>query len=193
MTLPAIAPQVITALRVTIGLSWLVVVAAEMIAGRDGLGFAVWDARNGLRIDLLAATMVVIGLIGVAAGPRPGPAHPRPERPLGVRALRETLLRLERASLAFGATEVLRDLSLEVKRGEFVAVVGPSGCGKTTLLSLCSGYLRPAAGVVERRGSLRMVFQQDGLFPWLTVAENIRLGLRHVKDEAGARGVAPRP
>jgi NitT/TauT family transport system permease protein len=65
VTLPAIAPQVITALRVAAGLSWLVVVAAEMIAGRDGLGFAVWDARNGLRIDLLAATMVVIGLLGV--------------------------------------------------------------------------------------------------------------------------------
>jgi len=66
VTLPAIAPQVITTLRVTAGLSWLVVVAAEMIAGRDGLGFAVWDARNGLRIDLLAAVMVVIGLLGVA-------------------------------------------------------------------------------------------------------------------------------
>jgi NitT/TauT family transport system permease protein len=66
VTLPAIAPQVITTLRVTAGLAWLVVVAAEMIAGRDGLGFAVWDARNGLRIDLLAAVMVVIGLIGVA-------------------------------------------------------------------------------------------------------------------------------
>ncbi len=64
VTLPAIAPQVITALRVTVGLSWLVVVAAEMIAGRDGLGFAVWDARNGLRIDLLTASMIVIGVIG---------------------------------------------------------------------------------------------------------------------------------
>jgi NitT/TauT family transport system permease protein len=64
VTLPAIAPQVITALRVTAGLAWLVVVAAEMIAGRDGLGFAVWDARNGLRIDLLAAAMIVIGVIG---------------------------------------------------------------------------------------------------------------------------------
>jgi NitT/TauT family transport system permease protein len=64
VTLPAIAPQVITTLRVAAGLSWLVVVAAEMIAGRDGLGFAVWDARNGLRIDLLAAAMLVIGVIG---------------------------------------------------------------------------------------------------------------------------------
>jgi NitT/TauT family transport system permease protein len=66
VTLPAIAPQVITTLRVVAGLSWLVVVAAEMIAGRDGLGFAVWDARNGLRIDLLAAEMLVIGIIGAA-------------------------------------------------------------------------------------------------------------------------------
>jgi NitT/TauT family transport system permease protein len=66
VTLPAIAPQIITALRVTAGLSWLVVVAAEMIAGRDGLGFAIWDARNGLRIDLLAAAMLVIGVIGAA-------------------------------------------------------------------------------------------------------------------------------
>ncbi|HSS20459.1 MAG TPA: ABC transporter permease [Pyrinomonadaceae bacterium] len=65
VTLPAIAPQLITSLRVTAGLAWLVVVAAEMIAGRDGLGFAVWDARNGLRMDLLVAGMIVIGFIGM--------------------------------------------------------------------------------------------------------------------------------
>jgi NitT/TauT family transport system permease protein len=65
VTLPAIAPQVITALRVTAGLAWVVVVAAEMIAGRDGLGFAIWDSRNGLRMDLLVVGMIVIGLIGV--------------------------------------------------------------------------------------------------------------------------------
>jgi NitT/TauT family transport system permease protein len=65
VTFPAIAPQVITVLRVTAGLAWLVVVAAEMIAGRDGLGFAIWDARNGLRMDLLIEGMIVIGVIGV--------------------------------------------------------------------------------------------------------------------------------
>lgn len=65
VTLPAIAPQIITALRVTAGLSWVVVVAAEMIAGRDGLGFAIWDARNGLRMDLLVVGMIIIGVIGV--------------------------------------------------------------------------------------------------------------------------------
>ncbi len=65
VTLPAIVPQVVTALRVTAGLSWLVVVAAEMIAGRDGLGFLIWDARNQLRPDLVVVGMVIIGLIGV--------------------------------------------------------------------------------------------------------------------------------
>jgi len=65
VTLPAIAPQVITALRVTAGLAWLVVVAAEMIAGRAGLGFAIWDARNGLRMDLLVCGMIAIGVIGI--------------------------------------------------------------------------------------------------------------------------------
>ena len=65
VTLPSIAPDVITALRVTAGLAWVVVVAAEMIAGQDGLGFAIWDARNGLRMDLLVVGMIVIGIIGV--------------------------------------------------------------------------------------------------------------------------------
>jgi NitT/TauT family transport system permease protein len=65
VTLPAIMPQVITTIRVTAGLAWMVVVAAEMVAGRDGLGFAVWDARNGLRMDLLVADMFVIGAIGI--------------------------------------------------------------------------------------------------------------------------------
>ncbi|MBI1826170.1 MAG: ABC transporter permease [Planctomycetes bacterium] len=62
---PAIAPDVITALRVTAGLSWLVLVAAEMLGCQDGLGHAVWDARNGLRMDLLVVAMITIGCIGV--------------------------------------------------------------------------------------------------------------------------------
>lgn len=65
VTLPAILPQVITALRITAGMSWVVVVAAEMIAGREGLGFLITDARNQLRPDLLVVGMIVIGLIGI--------------------------------------------------------------------------------------------------------------------------------
>jgi NitT/TauT family transport system ATP-binding protein len=83
----------------------------------------------------------------------------------------------------FGDVEVLREISINIERGEFVAVVGPSGCGKTTLLNLLSGYDQPSSGVVERHGQVRMVYQVDGLFPWKTVAQNIALGLRHLRDE----------
>jgi NitT/TauT family transport system ATP-binding protein len=95
----------------------------------------------------------------------------------------EALLRLERVDQTFGTVKALAGIDLEVRRGEFVALVGPSGCGKTTLLNLCSGWLKPTAGAVHRPDRLRMVFQQDGLFPWLTVGENVHLGLRHVPDE----------
>jgi NitT/TauT family transport system ATP-binding protein len=96
-----------------------------------------------------------------------------------------TLLRLVDVSHRFGDVEALADVSFSVAHGEFVAVVGPSGCGKSTILNLCSGWLQPTSGRVERPERLRMVFQQDGLFPWMTVIENIELGLRHVTGGAG--------
>lgn len=65
VTLPAITPQLITSLRVAIGVAWMVVVAAEMIAVRSGLGFLVIDARNGLRMDLVVVGMITIGAIGI--------------------------------------------------------------------------------------------------------------------------------
>jgi ABC-type nitrate/sulfonate/bicarbonate transport system ATPase subunit len=84
----------------------------------------------------------------------------------------------------FGSIEVLRDFSLDVALGEFVVIVGPSGCGKTTLLNLLAGFDKPTAGRLVSSGRVRMVYQQDGLFPWRTVAQNIQMGLRHVRGEA---------
>lgn len=92
-------------------------------------------------------------------------------------------LQLKNVSRSFGEVDVLRGISLEISRGEFVAVVGPSGCGKTTLLNLLSGYDRPTSGTIESNGRRRMIYQQDGLFPWLTVNENIGLGLRQLHGE----------
>lgn len=64
--IPAILPQLIVAMRITLGVAWLVVVAAEMIAVNSGLGFLIIDARNaGNRYDLVIAGMVLIGAIGV--------------------------------------------------------------------------------------------------------------------------------
>jgi ABC-type nitrate/sulfonate/bicarbonate transport system ATPase subunit len=100
--------------------------------------------------------------------------------------MNDSPLRTVNLSRAFGIVEALRGIDLQVTRGEFVAVVGPSGCGKTTLLSLLSGYERPTSGTVVRSGRVRTIFQRDGLFPWLTCAENIALGLREL-DDAGER------
>jgi NitT/TauT family transport system ATP-binding protein/sulfonate transport system ATP-binding protein len=88
------------------------------------------------------------------------------------------------------SVEALRDISLSVSRGEFVSVIGSSGCGKTTLLRLIAGLDAPQSGSLRLNGNTIMgtdsqrgyVFQQDSLFPWLTVYQNIACGLkaRHV-------------
>ncbi len=82
---------------------------------------------------------------------------------------------------ARGPLTALRDLSLEVADGEFVAVLGPSGCGKSTLLNIASGLLTPSSGQVAicgepvrtPRRDVGIVFQQPTLLPWKTVLENV--------------------
>ncbi len=104
--------------------------------------------------------------------------------------MRDKPLRIEDCSVSFGLVEVFRNLSLEVARGEFVAVVGPSGCGKTTLLNLFSGFLKPNAGTVICSARVRTVYQHDSLFPWQTAAENIAMGLRESGDGERSRQLA---
>ena len=82
--------------------------------------------------------------------------------------------------------EALEDVSLKVKRGEFISIIGASGCGKTTLLRSIAGLDKPDSGTIAmedhpikkpdpERG---YVFQQGGLFNWLTVEQNIAYGLK---------------
>ena len=65
VTFPAVLPQVITSLRVSYGIAWVVIVAAEMVGCQDGLGYGIWEARNGLRLDAAVCYMIVIGLLGM--------------------------------------------------------------------------------------------------------------------------------
>lgn len=65
VTFPAVLPQVITALRVSYGIAWVVIVAAEMVGCQDGLGYGIWEARNGLRLDSAVCYMIMIGLLGM--------------------------------------------------------------------------------------------------------------------------------
>src|ERR1700710_2384365 len=92
-------------------------------------------------------------------------------------------LSISNVSHSYDKLIVLKDINLTVRPGEFVVLVGPSGCGKTTLLNILSGYLKPTTGTVQNEGIIRTVYQQDGLFPWLTVGENITMGLKKTKDK----------
>jgi putative spermidine/putrescine transport system ATP-binding protein len=106
--------------------------------------------------------------------------------PVASRDFRE--LRLEGISRDFGQLRALRDVSLTVKRGEFVALLGPSGCGKSTALNCIAGLLQVTDGAIwlddvrldevgpEDRG-FGMVFQNYALFPHMTVRRNIGFGL----------------
>lgn len=87
------------------------------------------------------------------------------------------------------AVLVLKDIHLEFEEGEMVCILGPSGCGKSTMLRIIAGFDESSSGCVlyddkpihESSADSIFVFQHSGLFPWMTVAENVGLGLRHLK------------
>jgi len=85
------------------------------------------------------------------------------------------------------SVQALDDISLDIRRGEFVCLLGPSGCGKSTLLSIIGGLAQPTAGSVSISGvtidrprprDVAFVFQESTLLPWYTVLENFRLALK---------------
>ena len=96
------------------------------------------------------------------------------------------MLRVEHLGRRFAnGTEALRDVSLRLEQGDFVALLGPSGCGKTTLLRLIAGLDQPDSGHIEwdgghapAPGELGYVFQDATLLPWATAEENVWLPLR---------------
>lgn len=112
-----------------------------------------------------------------------------------------SLLQIRNASKAFGTTQALRDVSLEVKENEFFALLGPSGCGKTTLLRALAGFESLDKGEIQLEGHdlqvmpanrrpVNLMFQSYALFPHLSVYENIAYGLKREKlshDEISTR------
>lgn len=84
--------------------------------------------------------------------------------------------------------KVLDNISMEIEKGSFVSIVGPSGCGKSTLLDVIAGLEKADSGFISVSGKKInkpgpdrvVVFQEDGLFPWLTVLDNVMYGL-HLK------------
>jgi NitT/TauT family transport system ATP-binding protein len=99
-------------------------------------------------------------------------------------------VRFDHVSLEFptanGWLRVVDDVSYDIREGEFVAVIGPSGCGKTTMMNMLAGFVAPTSGAVLLDGKpvagpgpeRGVIFQEYGVFPWLTVKDNIAFGLR---------------
>ena len=76
------------------------------------------------------------------------------------------------------AVRALDQVSLTTAPGEFICLIGASGCGKSTLLSLVAGIDQPTGGDIKVNGRVAFMFQDPGLFPWLTAAGNVELALR---------------
>ncbi|MDX2481046.1 MAG: ABC transporter ATP-binding protein [Desulfuromusa sp.] len=102
---------------------------------------------------------------------------------------KESNLHIDQISMTFelpdgNNIEALKNISLNIKKGEILTVLGPSGCGKTTLLNIVAGFLAPTSGQVILNDKqifgpgpeLGMVFQQGALFEWMTVEKNIGFG-----------------
>ncbi|GAA0649161.1 ABC transporter ATP-binding protein [Kutzneria viridogrisea] len=86
----------------------------------------------------------------------------------------------------FGTRKVLDNLDLDVRRGEFVALLGRSGSGKSTLLRVLAGLDREVSGDVRVDGTVSVAFQQPRLLPWRRVWRNVSLGLHGVDGRAVA-------
>ncbi len=113
----------------------------------------------------------------------------------------DVALKLSNLTKRYGAVTAVRDVALEVRRGEFVSLLGPSGCGKTTTLRMIAGYIRPDGGSIAIEGEdvthippyrrdIGMVFQSYALFPHMTVEQNVGFGLQMrkiPKDEIRTR------
>lgn len=84
-----------------------------------------------------------------------------------------------------GATEAIKDISIDIFSGEIVTLVGPSGCGKSTLLSIIAGLIKPTSGSVYIKDkevtapskNIGYMFQNDNLFEWRTILDNVLVGL----------------
>src|SRR5258707_13541505 len=117
----------------------------------------------------------------------------------GAAAADVPLLRIDAVVKKFGAFRAVDRLSLDIRAGEFFALLGPSGCGKTTLLRMLAGFETPDEGAILLGGNdiaqvlphqrpVNMMFQNYALFPHLSVRDNIAFGLKRARMRRGGGG-----
>ena len=179
--LPAALPSILGGVIISLGFSWMVVVAAEMVSANSGLGYQIQLDRQLLRLDRVIAGMVTIGVLGYILISivkiigwyvlpwlhvrEPTEAITKDlimDESINIAGVNKRFVfsvigaQLDIAALCFGYLPdqpVLTDLTLEVKPGETIAILGESGSGKTTLLRLLAGLETSHAGSIKLDGS----------------------------------------
>ncbi|WP_455373887.1 ABC transporter ATP-binding protein, partial [Limibacillus halophilus] len=102
---------------------------------------------------------------------------------------RKSIISIEKVTKRFGTVKAVDEVSIDIKEGEFFALLGPSGCGKTTLLRMLAGFEIPTSGTIKidgkdvsniqpNRRPVNMVFQSYAVFPHMSVADNVAYGLK---------------
>ena len=181
--LPSALPNIFTGLRLGLGASWMAVVASELIASSSGIGYRLNDARSLMRSDVVIVCMIIIGLVGLLMDK------------LIVLISHENIIKIKNISKKFQKNneevQILNDVNLDIKKGEFITIVGKSGCGKSTLLKLISGMVPITEGEILINGKsvngvskdCSMIFQDARLFPWLKIKDNVAIGLKNISSE----------